>query len=230
MSQVSKPDTTASDALTIPHLHAAIAGGAASARSIAQQCFKTIHERDGEIHAFLSLAEERALTQAGRIDGLAAAGDALPALAGIPMGIKDALTIQGLPATAGSRVLENFIAPYTATAVRRLEDAGAVILGKLNCDEFCDGFLQRELRLWAYAQPVRSRPCSRWIVRGLGRGGRRRHGCRIARDGYGRLYPPAGQLLRRCRRPADLWPRLPLWADRLCVFAGPGRPVCQYGA
>jgi aspartyl-tRNA(Asn)/glutamyl-tRNA(Gln) amidotransferase subunit A len=139
MSEISNPDTTASDALTIPHLHAAIAGGAVSARSIAQQCFKTIHERDGEIHAFLSLAEERALTQAARIDGLAAAGDALPALAGIPLGIKDVLTVQGLPATAGSRVLENFIAPYTATAVRRLEDAGAVILGKLNCDEFAMG-------------------------------------------------------------------------------------------
>ena len=127
------------DALTIPHLHAAIAGGAASARSIAQQCFQTIHERDSEIHAYLSLAEERALTQAARIDGMAAAGESLPALAGIPIGIKDALTVQGLPSTAGSRVLENFIAPYTATSVRRLEEAGAVILGKLNCDEFAMG-------------------------------------------------------------------------------------------
>jgi aspartyl-tRNA(Asn)/glutamyl-tRNA(Gln) amidotransferase subunit A len=139
MSNASKAAATHADALTIPHLRAAIADGTASARSITQQCFKTIHERDGEIHAYLSLAEERALTQAARIDGLVAAGDTLPALAGIPVGIKDALTVQGLPATAGSRVLENFIAPYTATSVRRLEEAGAVILGKLNCDEFAMG-------------------------------------------------------------------------------------------
>jgi aspartyl-tRNA(Asn)/glutamyl-tRNA(Gln) amidotransferase subunit A len=142
MSQTAKPAATADrtpDALTIPHLRAAIADGAASARSIVQQCFQTIHERDGAIHAYLSLAEERALTQAARIDGMAAAGETLPALAGIPMGIKDALTVAGLPATAGSKVLENFVAPYTATAVQRLEDAGAIVLGKLNCDEFAMG-------------------------------------------------------------------------------------------
>jgi aspartyl-tRNA(Asn)/glutamyl-tRNA(Gln) amidotransferase subunit A len=138
MTHSAKPASTP-DAFTIPHLRAAIAGGAASARSIVQQCFQTIHERDSAIHAYLSLAEERALTQAARIDGMAAAGEALPALAGIPMGIKDALTVAGLPATAGSKVLENFVAPYTATAVQRLEDAGAIVLGKLNCDEFAMG-------------------------------------------------------------------------------------------
>jgi aspartyl-tRNA(Asn)/glutamyl-tRNA(Gln) amidotransferase subunit A len=138
MSDSAKPAAT-SDAFTIPHLRATIADGAASARSIVQQCFRTIHERDGAIHAYLSLAEERALTQAARIDGMAAAGETLPVLAGIPVGIKDALTVAGLPATAGSKVLENFIAPYTATAVQRLEDAGAIVLGKLNCDEFAMG-------------------------------------------------------------------------------------------
>jgi aspartyl-tRNA(Asn)/glutamyl-tRNA(Gln) amidotransferase subunit A len=131
--------TLGTDTLTIPHLRAAIAGGAASARDIAQQCFRQIAERDPAIHAFLSLAEERALAQAARIDALAAAGDALPALAGIPVAIKDAITVAGLPATAGSRILEHYIAPYTATAVQRLEEAGAITMGKLNCDEFAMG-------------------------------------------------------------------------------------------
>ncbi len=126
-------------ALTIPQLHKAIASGEASARTIAQQCFQTIEKRDPDIHAFLSLAEERAMVHAAHIDGMAAAGDTLPALAGVPVGIKDALMVAGLPATAGSRVLENHIAAYTATSVQRLEDAGAVILGKLNCDEFAMG-------------------------------------------------------------------------------------------
>ncbi len=125
--------------LTIPHLRAAIASGAASAGDVVGQCFRSIRERDGEIHAFLSLCEERAREQAARIDGMAAAGDALPPLAGVPVGIKDVLMVAGLPATAGSRVLEGYVAPYTATAVRRLEEAGAVTLGKLNCDEFAMG-------------------------------------------------------------------------------------------
>ena len=129
------PDNT----LTIPHLRAAISTGSVSAGDVTGQCYRQIEERDGEIHAFLSLARERAEAQAARIDALAATGDPLPPLAGIPIGIKDALTVAGLPATAGSRVLENYIAQYTATSVQRLEDAGAIILGKLNCDEFAMG-------------------------------------------------------------------------------------------
>ncbi len=127
------------DTLTIPNIRAAIASGAASAHDIAQRCFQAVRERDPQVHAFLSLAEERALAQAARIDGLSRAGDPLPPLAGVPVGIKDVLTVAGLPATAGSRMLENYIAQYTATAVQRLEDAGAVTLGKLNCDEFAMG-------------------------------------------------------------------------------------------
>ena len=138
-SLTNRSATLGADTLTIPHLQAAIKAGSASARDIAQQCFQTIHERDPQIHAYLSLAEDRALEQATRIDALAAAGDTLPSLAGVPVGIKDAITVAGLPATAGSRVLENYIAPYSSTAVQRLEDAGAITLGKLNCDEFAMG-------------------------------------------------------------------------------------------
>ena len=129
------PDGT----LTIPHVRKAIASRQATAKEIAERCFVNIRERDGEIHAFLSLAADRALEQAARMDAIAAAGDPLPPLAGVPVGIKDVLTIAGLPATAGSRVLENYVAQYTATAVERLEAAGAVTLGKLNCDEFAMG-------------------------------------------------------------------------------------------
>ncbi len=126
------PDNT----LTVPHVRDALATRTASARAITEQCFHTIEQRDGEIHAFLSLARERAFAQAARID---ASASELPPLGGVPVGIKDALTVEGLPATAGSRILEDFIAPYTATAVARMEAAGAVTLGKLNCDEFAMG-------------------------------------------------------------------------------------------
>ena len=70
---------------------------------------------------------------------MAAKGEALPALAGVPVGIKDVLTMMGSPATAGSKILEGWMPPYDATAVKRLEAAGAVLLGKLNCDEFAMG-------------------------------------------------------------------------------------------
>ncbi len=137
-SKIPGPNAPAGT-LTIPHLRAAILGGDATATELTERCLENIRERDGQVHAFLSLAPERALAQAARIDELAAAGDPLPPLAGIPVGIKDALTVAGLPATAGSRVLENYVAQYTATSVARLEAAGAVTLGKLNCDEFAMG-------------------------------------------------------------------------------------------
>src|SRR3984957_2025407 len=79
------------------------------------------------------------MAQAARIDALAAKGDALPPLAGVPVGIKDVLVMRGTPATAGSLILKGYLPPYDATAVARLEAAGAVLLGKLNCDEFAMG-------------------------------------------------------------------------------------------
>jgi aspartyl-tRNA(Asn)/glutamyl-tRNA(Gln) amidotransferase subunit A len=140
MSHSSETQTVRpSDTLTITHLRAALQAGETTAQTLAEQSFETIDRRDPQIHAYLSLARDRALHQAARVDELIAAGEPLGPLAGIPVGIKDALTVTGLPATAGSRVLENFIAPYTATSVQRLENAGAVVLGKLNCDEFAMG-------------------------------------------------------------------------------------------
>ena len=79
------------------------------------------------------------MAQADRIDRMAERGDELPRLAGMPLGVKDVLTMQGAPATAGSRILAGYLPPYDATAVRRLDAAGAVLLGKLNCDEFAMG-------------------------------------------------------------------------------------------
>jgi aspartyl-tRNA(Asn)/glutamyl-tRNA(Gln) amidotransferase subunit A len=110
---------------------------------VAEQHYARIAAEDGpggkNIHSFLALSKERALEQAAKIDAMAAKGEALPALAGVPVGIKDVLAMQGSPATAGSKILEGYMPPYDATAVERLEAAGAVLLGKLNCDEFAMG-------------------------------------------------------------------------------------------
>jgi len=125
--------------LTIDAVRAGIASGKVKATDLAEQHYARIGERDGVINSFLALSRERALTRAAKIDGIAAKGEALPALAGVPIGIKDVLVMQGAPATAGSLILKGYRPPYDATAVTKLEAAGAVLLGKLNCDEFAMG-------------------------------------------------------------------------------------------
>jgi aspartyl-tRNA(Asn)/glutamyl-tRNA(Gln) amidotransferase subunit A len=132
-------ETVETRPLSIGDIRSSIASRETTASAIAEASFATISARDPQIHAYLSMNRERALTQAARMDDLAAKGEPLPVLAGVPVGIKDVLTIEGLPATAGSRILEGYCAPYTATSVQKLEAAGAVILGKLNCDEFAMG-------------------------------------------------------------------------------------------
>ena len=124
---------------TIDDVRNAITARQTTATAIAQASYDRIGKDDPEIGAFLTLCEERALAQAARIDGLAAAGKPLPPLAGVPVAIKDVMVTRGVRTTAGSKILDNFVPPYDCTAVARLESAGAVILGKLNCDEFAMG-------------------------------------------------------------------------------------------
>lgn len=125
--------------LTVASTRAAIAAREITAASLVEECYRKIEVEDPEIHAWLALCKERAQTQALRIDDLAAQGRPLPPLAGVPVGIKDVMVTQGVRTTAGSKILENFVPPYDCTAVARLEAAGAIILGKLNCDEFAMG-------------------------------------------------------------------------------------------
>jgi aspartyl-tRNA(Asn)/glutamyl-tRNA(Gln) amidotransferase subunit A len=110
-----------------------------SATGLAELCFTEIETQNAVINAYLSVSRERALRAAANIDQLVAQGAPLPPLAGVPIGIKDVLVMKGSPATAGSRILEGYMPPYDATVVKRLETAGAVLLGKLNCDEFAMG-------------------------------------------------------------------------------------------
>ncbi len=116
---------------------------AGSATALAERHFELIAEQDGPeglgIHSFLALSRERALAQAARVDELTAKGQDAGPLAGVPVGIKDVLAMTGAPATAGSKILAGYHPPYDATAVAKLEAAGAVLLGKLNCDEFAMG-------------------------------------------------------------------------------------------
>jgi aspartyl-tRNA(Asn)/glutamyl-tRNA(Gln) amidotransferase subunit A len=125
--------------LTIDSARTAVLERQITATALAEAFLKKIDTDDPAIGAYLTLCRERALAKAAEIDALADKGDPLPPLAGVPLGIKDVLMTQGVETTAGSKILSGFKAPYDCTAVARLEAAGAVVLGKLNCDEFAMG-------------------------------------------------------------------------------------------
>jgi aspartyl-tRNA(Asn)/glutamyl-tRNA(Gln) amidotransferase subunit A len=125
--------------LTIDDARSAVAEGKATATALAESYFAKIESDDPEIGAYLMLSKERALAKAAEVDTLVKKGGKLPPLAGVPVGIKDVLVTKGVRTTAGSKILANYIPPYDCTAVARLESAGAVVLGKLNCDEFAMG-------------------------------------------------------------------------------------------
>lgn len=131
-SYVERPKSLAS-------LRAEITAGRVKAADLAGTYYDRIAEINPHLNVYLSLTKERALEQAAKVDTVAAAGDPLGPLAGIPVAVKDVLVVRGAPATAGSKILKGYQPPYEATAVRRLEAAGAVLLGKTNCDEFAMG-------------------------------------------------------------------------------------------
>jgi aspartyl-tRNA(Asn)/glutamyl-tRNA(Gln) amidotransferase subunit A len=124
---------------TLAELREGIAAGRIKSADLASSYYDRIAEINPDLNIYLSLTKERALEQAARVDDAAAKGDPLGPLAGVPVGIKDVLVVRGAPATAGSKILKGYQPPYDATAVNRLEAAGAVVLGKLNCDEFAMG-------------------------------------------------------------------------------------------
>ena len=138
-SETKSVETFVEKPQTLAAIQADIASGRVKASDLAASYYGRIDARNPRLNVYLSLTKERALEQASRIDAMAAKGDPLPPLAGIPVGIKDVLVVKGAPVTAGSKILEGYHPPYDATAVSKLESAGAVLLGKINCDEFAMG-------------------------------------------------------------------------------------------
>jgi aspartyl-tRNA(Asn)/glutamyl-tRNA(Gln) amidotransferase subunit A len=138
--------------LTIDAIRAAIQERRTTAFALAEEFYLRIEKQDPEIGAYMTLSKERALAKAVEIDALAAKGEELPPLGGVPVAIKDVMVTRGVRTTAGSKILGNYVPPYDCTAVARMEAAGAVVLGKLNCDEFAMGS-SNENSAW---RPVRN--------------------------------------------------------------------------
>lgn len=124
---------------SIRALHQQLITKERSAVEIAQDSLARIERLEPQLHAFLQVTRDRALEQAQRVDAQIAAGEEIGLLAGIPIGIKDNLCTLGIRTTCGSKILENFVPPYESTVTRRLAEAGAVMVGKTNLDEFAMG-------------------------------------------------------------------------------------------
>ena len=110
-----------------------------SVRSTVEESLTAIEEREDELHAFLHVDADGARTRADELDRRLARGEELGPLAGVPVALKDNMCTRGVPTTCASRILEGWVPPYNATVVDRLLDAGAVIVGKTNLDEFAMG-------------------------------------------------------------------------------------------
>ena len=126
-------------ALTIAQVQSGLRNKTFSAVELANEALRFATAENPKTNAYLTIANDRALATAAQVDAKLAAGEDPGPLAGVPVAVKDVIVTKGLRTTCASRLLENYIPPYDATAIQRLEAAGGVILGKANCDEFAMG-------------------------------------------------------------------------------------------
>ena len=202
-----------------------VRAGKQSARDVLEGHLAQIAAREPELHAFNLVLADEARAAADAVD---ASGDKGP-LAGVPIAIKDNMCTRGIPTTCSSRILEGWKPPYDATVVERGPRRRR---GDRREDEprrVRDGFLDRELRVRADAQPARPGARARWIQRRISRGSR--GGVRASRPRlrHRRVHPPARGPVRRRRPEADVRHGVALRSRRVRLVARPDRALRRDG-
>ena len=125
--------------LTITQAHKGLLEKKFSALELTKFFLNKIKKEDRKISSFITVTDDLALSQAKEVDKLISAGKKIPILAGVPVAVKDNILVERIKATCASKILENYVAPYDATCIKKLKELGAVILGKTNLDEFAMG-------------------------------------------------------------------------------------------
>ena len=209
------------DLSTVRGVRDAVAAGDASAVEICEASLAAIDARDANLHAFTAVDRGKALARAAAIDR----GEDHGPLAGVPIALKDNICTRALPTTASSKVLAGYTPPYDATVVERLRRAGAVVVGKTNCDEFAMGSSTENSALGPSRNP--------WDAARTPGGSSGGSAVAVAaglvpacaRVRHRRVDPPAGGVLRARGAQADLRPCVALRPARVRLVARSDRPA-----
>ena len=125
--------------MDIKEIHSALIKKDFSAVEITKKFLNKIKKEDKKISSFITVTNDLALSQAKEVDKLISTGKKIPILAGVPLAVKDNILVKGVKTTCASKILEDYVAPYNATCIKKLKELGAIILGKTNLDEFAMG-------------------------------------------------------------------------------------------
>ena len=192
-----------------------------SSVELTRQVLDRIQKLDPQILAYNNVYPDIALKQAQAVDDGKRSGP----LAGVPIALKDNLCTRFGVTTCSSKMLENFHAPYDATVIKKLDQAGAVFLGKTNLDEFAMGSSTENSAFRTTRNPWDTTRVPGGSSGGSAAALRRRDVLRLHRLRHRRLHPPTGIPLRHCRIEADLWARESIWSRRLCLVARSDWPI-----